>query len=79
MENGEEVLKSKEKFHEASLVLEPVKRVIGEEDLRESVSEFLQGGAFWWQLNLVDFHGCWHWHCHLYLTLDLHAATIVAC
>lgn len=78
MENGEEVLESKEKFHEASLVLEPVKRVIWEEDLRESVSEFLHGGAFWWQLNLVDFHGC-HWHCHLYLTLVLHAATIVAC
>jgi len=55
LENGEKVLKCKEELDEACLVLEPVEWIIREEDLRESVSEFLQGGAFWWQTNLVDF------------------------
>lgn len=67
LENGEKVLKCKEELDEACLVLEPVEWIIWEEDLRESVSEFLQGGAFWWQPNLVNFQG---WH--LYLSLDLH-------
>lgn len=41
LENGEQVLKSKVEFREPCLVLEHVKRVIWEEDLREPVAEFL--------------------------------------
>lgn len=67
LENGEQVLKPKVNLHEPCLVLEPVKWIIREEDLREPVPEFLQGGALRWQANLVDFQ---RRHCYLSLEFD---------
>ena len=48
MEDGEQVLNTKQQLHEPGLVLEPVKRVIREEYLREPVPKLLHRGALWW-------------------------------
>ena len=59
LENGEEILKTEKQFHEPSLVLESVKRVVGEEYLIEPVLEFLKSGSLRRQPDSVDFQRWW--------------------
>lgn len=44
LKNGEEKLEPQNQLPEPRLVLKPMKRIVGEEDLREAVPEFLHGG-----------------------------------
>ena len=53
LQNGEEILKTQNRFPEKSLVLESVERIIREENLRESVLEFLKCGFLGRQTDCV--------------------------
>lgn len=57
LEDGEEILKGEDEFGGQSLVFKGMKRVVREEDFREPVFEFLEGGLLRRETNLVDFHG----------------------
>ena len=66
LKNREEELKTQNKFPNPCLVLESVKWVIWEEDLRDPVSEFLESGLVWRQTHPVQFQWWWHCHCGLW-------------